>query len=77
MSSSPPTGNDYVPIDRDFVFPANSTNLTIPVTIINDDIVEESSEAFTVSIAPSPRDSAFVSVGGRQQTRITIQEDDS
>lgn len=69
---------DYLPIDKDFIFPANESFIVVSINITNDDIAEMVSEGFTVSLSASLMDSIFVKLNNsRQQATVTINEDDS
>ncbi len=64
-------------LDRDLVFPPFQSSFTFPVTIINNDIAEASSEGFTIALTRSLSDNLDVEVVEFSRATVAIKEDDS
>ncbi len=67
------SGSDYEAIDQIITFDAGTTSKTVSVTV-NDDLIQEPDETFTVSVTPT--DSSVIA-GTATSAIATIQDDDA
>ena len=57
--------------------PAGQTKVTVDVSIINDDLVEDSREEFTVRLQLSSEAGEEVMIGGTGEGTVEVVDDDS
>ncbi|MDE5420577.1 hypothetical protein L3049_21530, partial [Labilibaculum sp. DW002] len=67
-------GTDYSAIGTTVTIPANSTSITLPVSVINDDIVETGGETVIVSLSST---NTAVSVAATDEATVTISDEDA
>ncbi len=66
-------GTDYETIGTTVVFPANQSSVTIPVSVIGDDLVED---VETVIVTMTGTDNAAVTIGFLDQATVMIADND-
>lgn len=66
-------GTDYTSLGTSFVFPANQSSVTVPVSVIADNIVEEDE---TVIVTMTGTDNGSVTIGATDDATITITDND-
>ena len=74
LSFHPPAPSDYTTVTTMLTFNAGSTNQTVMLPII-DNMVEEVTKSFTVSLSNTAGDGAVML--NPSTTTVTIQDDDS
>lgn len=77
-SLPPPPVSDFIPVNRDILFPANTTSVSVFINITNNEVTESDSESFTISLSNSQNDLSFVTIRrGGGEASVVINDDDS
>jgi gliding motility-associated-like protein len=74
ISGTATEGTDYSNIGTTVTIPANTTTVTIPVSVINDDLVETGGETVVVSLTST---NTAVTVSATDEATVSISDDDS